>query len=161
MCKEVCRSAVTVGKMKKMNTRKEMMEMEKLVVKYVGDLRVESTHQRSGTKLLSDAPVDNHGQGRSFSPTDLLCSAAASCMLTIMGIAAQTGGFSIDGTTVAVTKEMAESPRRIGKMTFEIDMRGLALDEKSRKIVERSAQACPVMQSLHPSVEKDLRFIYE
>lgn len=135
--------------------------MEKLEAKYVGDLRVEATHSRSGSKLLSDAPVDNHGQGRSFSPTDLLCTAAASCMLTIMAIAAQTGGFSIDGTTVAVTKEMAESPRRVGKMTFEIDMRGLGLDEKSRKIVERSAQTCPVMQSLHPSMEKNLRFIYE
>lgn len=135
--------------------------MEKLQVKYVGDLRVEAIHQRSGTKLFSDAPVDNHGQGRSFSPTDLVCVAAVSCMLTIMGIAANTGGFSIDGATVAVTKEMADSPRRIGKIAFEIDMRGLSLDEKSRKIVERSAQACPVMQSLHPSMEKELHFIYE
>lgn len=135
--------------------------MEKIQAKYLGDLRVEATHMRSGTKLTTDAPVDNHGQGRSFSPTDLLCSAAAACMLTIMGVAAKTSGFSIDGATVEVTKEMAAEPRRVGRMTFAIDMRGLQLDAKSRKIVERSAQTCPVMQSLDPSMEKELHFIYE
>ena len=93
--------------------------MEKVRAKYTGGLRVEATHVRSGATLLTDAPVDNHGQGRSFSPTDLLCTAAAACMLTIMGVAAEAHGFSIEGVTVEGTKEMGTEPRRITKLTFE------------------------------------------
>lgn len=135
--------------------------MEKVRAKYMGGLRVEATHVRSGATLLTDAPVDNHGQGRSFSPTDLLCTAAAACMLTIMGVAAEAHGFSIEGVTVEGTKEMGTEPRRITKLTFVVDMRGLHLEDKFRKIVERSAMTCPVMQSLNPSMEKEVRFIYE
>lgn len=135
--------------------------MEKLRVKYLGDLQTEALHERSGSRLVTDAPVDNQGQGRAFSPSDLLCTAATSCMLTIMGIAAKTHGFSIDGVTVEVAKEMAASPRRVGRIQLRVDMRGVELDSKQRAIVERSAKACPVMQSLHPDIVKDLEFVYE
>lgn len=135
--------------------------MEKLTVVYQGDLRSQATHERSGATLITDAPVDNQGQGQSFSPTDLLCTAAASCMLTIMGIAAKTHGFNIDGVRVDVQKEMSANPRRVGIIHLNVDLRGHEYTPKERRIIEASANACPVMLSLHPDVTKDIRFIYE
>jgi len=135
--------------------------MEKLTVVYQGDLRSQATHERSGATLITDAPVDNQGQGQSFSPTDLLCTAAASCMLTIMGIAAKTHGFNIDGVRVDVQKEMSANPRRVGAIHLNVDLRGHEYTPKERRIIEASANACPVMLSLHPDVTKDIRFIYE
>lgn len=135
--------------------------MEKIKIEYLGDLQTRITHQRSNTQLVTDAPVDNYGQGRSFSPTDLLCAATGSCMLTIMGLAAQTGGFSIEGCRLTVTKEMASEPRRVGAMHIDLDFRACHLDAKQRLIVERSAKACPVMQSLNQEMKKELNFIYE
>ena len=135
--------------------------MEKLTVVYQGDLRSQATHERSGATLITDAPVDNQGQGQSFSPTDLLCTAAASCMLTIMGIAAKTHGFNIDGVRVDVQKEMSANPRRVGTIHLNVDLRGHEYTPKERRIIEASANACPVMLSLHPDVTQDIRFIYE
>lgn len=135
--------------------------MEKIRIEYLGDLQTRITHQRSNTQLVTDAPVDNHGQGRSFSPTDLLCSATASCMLTIIGLAAQTSGFSIEGCKLTATKEMASEPRRVGAIYIDLDFRTCHLDAKQRLIVERSAKTCPVMQSLNQDMKKELNFIYE
>ena len=66
---------------------------------YKGNLRNEMTHLQSGNTIITDAPTDNHGKGEAFSPTDLACAALAGCMMTIMGITAQSKGFNIDGTT--------------------------------------------------------------
>ena len=79
---------------------------------YLGNLRTEILHEQSGNKIITDAPLDNHGKGEYFSPTDIFASSLASCMLTIMGISAQSYGFNIDGTTVEIEKEMAANPRR-------------------------------------------------
>ena len=87
---------------------------------YLGGLRTEATHVQSGTKILTDAPTDNHGKGEAFSPTDLVATALGSCMMTIMGIAAQTHGIDIDGTKLHITKIMSASPRRIGEIVVEV-----------------------------------------
>ena len=84
---------------------------------YLGELRTEATHVQSGSKILTDAPTDNHGKGEAFSPTDLVATALGSCMMTIMGIAAQTHGIDIDGTKLHITKIMSASPRRIGEIS--------------------------------------------
>ncbi len=83
---------------------------------YLGGLRTEATHLQSGTKIITDAPVDNNGKGETFSPTDLLAASLGSCMLTIMGIAANTHGIDIDGTKTSITKIMAASPRRVAEV---------------------------------------------
>lgn len=135
--------------------------MEKLHVVYEGGLRVKATHERSGATLITDAPVDNNGQGQSFSPTDLLCTAAAACMTTIMGIAAKTHGFSVDGVRIDVVKEMAANPRRVKSITCEIDLTGYDYSAKERRILEASAAQCPVLLSLHPDVEKIIHYHYK
>src|SRR6201999_104810 len=83
---------------------------------YLGGLRTEATHLQSGTKIITDAPVDNHGRGEAFSPTDLLATSLGNCMLTVMGIAAQTHGINMDGTTCSITKIMAADPRRVAEI---------------------------------------------
>lgn len=126
-------------------------------VKYLGDLRTESTHIRSGQTIISDAPIDNQGRGEAFSPTDIVTNAVASCMFTIMGIKAKSMDLDISNSTAAVFKEMRESPRMISKVSIEFQMVG-ATAEKDRVILERAAMTCPVFLSLHPDIEKDIQF---
>jgi len=134
--------------------------METISTTYIGGLRTEATHVKSGNTLITDAPVDNHGKGEAFSPTDLLCAALASCALTIMGIAARTHNINIDGTQVRTTKIMGDNPRRVAEIILEFDFAKKDYTEKERKIVEHAAKTCPVMLSLSPDVKKDLRFNY-
>ncbi len=126
-------------------------------IKYLGDLRTESVHVQSGEVIITDAPVDNHGKGQAFSPTDMVTNAAGSCAMTIMGIKANEMGVDIVGSTIEVYKEMQADPRRIKKITLNISMLSNA-DEKQRLILERVAMHCPVLLSLHPEIEKEVTF---
>ncbi len=127
--------------------------------RYSGNLNVELSHGPSGTSIHTAAPVDNQGDGSSFSPTDLLASALGACMVTIMGIVAEREGIALEGVTFRLEKHMQASPRRVGSIPLEINMPA-GLSEVQRKKLERGALTCPVHKSLHPDVEKDVRFVY-
>jgi uncharacterized OsmC-like protein len=114
---------------------------------YLGGLRTKSIHIRSGNELITDAPVDNHGKGEYFSPTDLASTALGACMLTIIGIDAEKNNFNIEGTTVDITKKMAENPRRISEIILEFHFPKNNYTEKEKKIIEHCAKTCPVAQS--------------
>ena len=134
--------------------------MVKIDIVYEGDLRCRLTHGPSGDEILTDAPVDNHGKGEAFSPTDLIAASLGSCMLTVMGIAAQKNNVNITGTTAEVHKEMITSPvRRIGKITVEIIMAS-GIDPAKRALLEHAALNCPVHKSIHPDVELPVEFKY-
>ncbi|MCU0408806.1 MAG: OsmC family protein [Bacteroidales bacterium] len=126
--------------------------------RYLGDLRTEMEHIRSGSIVITDAPVDNKGKGEFFSPTDLVASALASCILTIMGIAAREHGFSIDGTTCTITKVMAENPRRIGEIVIEFDMTSNTFNDKQKKILFHCVKTCPVELSLSEKLVRNVSF---
>ena len=126
-------------------------------VTYLGDLRTESTHLNSGNSFFTDAPTDNNGKGKAFSPTDTVATGLASCMITVMGIKARDLGVDMTGTTAHVTKIMASNPRRISKIEVVLDF-PFDANEKTRKILERIATTCPVYYSLHPDIEKDISF---
>jgi putative redox protein len=128
------------------------MEIAKL--KYIGDLRNEATHLGSGNIIITDAPLDNQGKGEAFSPTDLLCCSLASCMLTIMGISAKNHGFTIDGTTVTVSKVMFSDPRRVGEISIEFTMPPKDYSEKEKVIMEKAAKTCPVALSLNSEIKQ-------
>jgi uncharacterized OsmC-like protein len=117
---------------------------------YLGDLRTEATHVRSGEKIVTDAPVDNQGKGEFFSPTDLLATSLASCILTIMGIKARANGFCIDGATARTWKIMSENPRRVAEVKIEFDFTMCALTVQDQKILEALVKVSPVPLSLHP-----------
>ena len=126
---------------------------------YTGSLRTEAEHLKSGAKIITDAPTDNHGKGEAFSPTDSVATGLASCMLTVMGIKAEELKVNLKGTTAEVTKTMAANPRRISKVEIMINFPE-TYSEKTRKILENTARTCPVMQSLHPDMEKLISFKY-
>ncbi|MBD1394132.1 OsmC family protein [Mucilaginibacter glaciei] len=131
--------------------------MATIETKYLGGLRTEATHLQSGTKIITDAPVDNHGKGEAFSPTDLMSASLASCMLTIMGIAANSHGINIDNTECSVTKIMAADPRRVGEIVINFRF-PQKYSEKEQKILERAALTCPVHVSLNENLKKTVDF---
>lgn len=129
--------------------------------KYLGDLRTEACHLQSGNRLITDAPTDNQGKGEAFSPTDLLATAYGSCVLTIMGMAARTHGFSIEGAEAEITKVMGTDPRRVVELIAQFTFPPGQYSAKHRKILELAAKECPVFNSLHPDLRKTVSFRYQ
>jgi putative redox protein len=131
---------------------------------YEGGLRCQATHGPSKKQLTTDAPVDNHGKGESFSPTDLVATALGTCMTTLMGIIAERNKLDIAGTTVHVVKEMVQEPvRRIGTLRVKIGVpaeKGARLSAEDRKKLETAALHCPVHKSLHPDIQTPIEFTY-
>lgn len=134
--------------------------MVTFTITYDGALRCTALHDSSGTRLVTDAPKDNHGRGESFSPTDLAATALATCMLTTMAIQTRTENLVLDGIRAEVEKHMTTAPpRRIARIVVRMAMpRGIpaAAREKLQKI----AHACPVALSLHPDIAQEISFIY-
>ncbi|PPK93231.1 MULTISPECIES: OsmC family protein [Nonlabens] len=126
-------------------------------VEYKGNLRCESTHLKSGNSFLTDAPVDNQGKGEAFSPTDTVATGLASCMLTVMGIKAADMGIELSGSKAQVTKIMDANPRRISQIDVVLDMKG-GCDKRAQLILERVGNTCPVHNSLHPDIVKNITF---
>lgn len=128
--------------------------------KYLGELRTESVHVKSGDKIITDAPVDNNGKGEAFSPTDLLCSALGSCMITIMGMLAQREEIDLSSVTYEITKVMQANPRKVSEIHINFDMTGVKVTEHQIEKLKRAAHTCPVSLSLDPSVKQivDFRF---
>ena len=130
----------------------------KISVKYLGDLRTEAIHIDSKHKIITDAPKDNNGLGRKFSPTDLLASALGSCLLTIMGIVAQRHNIDMINSTVNIVKEMDDNPRRISKLTANISLNN-DVSLKELEILKRAASHCPVHNSLNDEIKIQINFI--
>ncbi len=126
---------------------------------YDGNLRTVCTHERSGTSIETDAPVDNQGKGERFSPSDLLVTSLGSCMITIMGMRARDMNVDLKGTSIEIEKIMKQDPRRVGgiNLTFHFPVT-LNVDEKQQIILERAAHTCPVIYSLNPDIEVKVEF---
>ncbi len=128
--------------------------------RYYGHLNTEMKHGPSGVTLRTAAPLDNQGDGSSFSPTDLVAAALAGCMVTTLAIVAERDGIDLSGVTFRVEKEMASNPRRIARLPVEIHLpAALTADERIK--LERAAHTCPVHRSLRDDVDKDVRFVYD
>ena len=121
---------------------------------YLGGLRTEATHVQSGTKIITDAPVDNQGKGEAFSPTDLLSASLASCMLTIMGIKARDNNIDIDNTKCSITKIMATNPRRVSEIAINFKF-PKQYTEEQQQLLEKAALTCPVYLQCSRRSEKN------
>lgn len=128
------------------------------IVVYQGDLRTQATHLQSGTVIVTDAPLDNHGKGEAFSPTDLCATSLAACMLTLMGISARNHGIEMAGAAAQVTKVMASNPRRISQVIVRVVMPNLEYTEGQKKLLETAARTCPVSFSLAEGIEQVMEF---
>ena len=126
-------------------------------VNYLGDLRTSAIHIASDKNIITDAPIDNQGKGEAFSPTDTVATALASCLLTIMGIKARDLNIDIKNTTAEVCKVMASNPRRISEIQITVNFTK-SYDQRIKKILEKSALACPVSNSLHPDLKQNILF---
>ncbi len=135
--------------------------MQTAHIKYLGDLRTEAVHLQSGNKIITDAPVDNQGKGEAFSPTDMVATALGSCMMTIMGITANTHHFDLVGSEIKVTKIMQSDPRRIGEIRVELFFPPNNYSEKEKKLIKLAADTCPVAKSLHPDLKQTIIFNYQ
>ncbi|HEY1048017.1 MAG TPA: OsmC family protein [Bacteroidia bacterium] len=129
---------------------------------YLNDLRTSAEHIASKNSIITDAPVDNHGKGEAFSPTDLAATSLGSCMITVLGIYAQANAIDMKGTTAEITKIMSkEGPRRIVEIIVDLIIRTTEeMDEKQKTILERVARTCPVSLSLHPDIHQDIRISF-
>ena len=126
-------------------------------VTYIGNLRTENVHLKSGNSFITDAPTDNNGKGEAFSPTDTVATGLANCMLTVMAIKARDLDVDLNGSTASVTKTMAANPRRISKIEIILQLPA-GISEKNQKILERTGNSCPVHHSLNPAIEKEILF---
>jgi len=134
--------------------------MVEINVTYNGQLRTTAVHGPSQNSLITDAPKDNMGKGEAFSPTDLVATALATCILTTMGIVAQRNNLDMSGATARVTKEMVSTPiRRIGRLAVTVHMPRKLSDDDQRRL-ENAAHTCPVHRSLHPDVEAPITFTW-
>ena len=124
-------------------------------VKYLGGLRAEWTHLASGSKIITDAPLDNKGKGEAFSPTDLCAASLAGCALTIMGIYAQEHDANIDGASAEVSKTMQASPRKIGRIDIVISMPDREYSDRQKKALAKAMETCPVRLTLE-GVEQNI-----
>lgn len=118
---------------------------------YKGNLRCEAEHLQSKSTIETDAPTDNHGKGERFSPTDLLCVSLATCMLTTMGIKAQSMNVNLTDAKAEVIKHMASEPRRVAKIEVSVSLPS-GIDEKDRIVLEKTGTNCPVAKSIHPDI---------
>ncbi|MDQ3112274.1 MAG: OsmC family protein [Bacteroidota bacterium] len=125
---------------------------------YLGGLRTEARHLKSGKIILTDAPPDNNGKGEAFSPTDLMAASLGSCMLTVMGIVAERHQLDISGTTVEITKIMDANPRRVVEIVVDMSFPKRDFTEKDKQLLEQTALACPVAKSLHPDLKQTVHF---
>jgi putative redox protein len=132
--------------------------MVRIDVRYEGGLRCHAVHGPSGKELSTDAPVDNHGRGESFSPTDLVATALGTCMATIPMIVADRHGWNIDGTTMTIAKQMtSEGARRIRRLDVAVTS-SAAIDAEARRVLEDAARSCPVRLSILPAIEVPVSF---
>jgi putative redox protein len=138
-----------------------MMTAPTATAQYEGQLRTEATHVASGTIIQTDAPVDNHGRGEAFSPTDLVGTALGTCILTTMAIVAERHDIDLKGSTVQVKKTMSQdAPRRIVQLDVDLQLPA-SLSEANRTLLERVAHTCPVAVSLNPEIRQEIQFSYK
>jgi putative redox protein len=132
--------------------------MATISTEYLGSLRTQAVHTQSGNTILTDAPTDNNGKGEAFSPTDLLCSALCSCMMTIMGILAEREKIDLKGLKAEVVKMMAENPRKVKEVQIAFTHVGLIATIEQKEKLKRAALTCPVALSLSDSLTQKVTF---
>ena len=125
---------------------------------YLGQLRTKSTHHASGNQVITDAPTDNHGRGEAFSPTDLLCTALCSCMMTLMGITANRENIDLTGLKAEIEKIMANSPRRVSKVRISFSHPGLNATAAQEELLKEAARTCPVALSVSVDLVQEVSF---
>ncbi len=125
---------------------------------YLGGLRTEVTHLKSGNKIITDAPTDNNGKGEAFSPTDLTCTSLSSCMMTLMGMLAERENINLTGLRSEIVKIMASNPRKIAEIHISFFHDNLQATDVQKEKLRRAALTCPVALSVSPEIKQVTNF---
>ncbi|MFN6378142.1 MAG: OsmC family protein [Flavobacteriales bacterium] len=134
--------------------------METMTLKYLGELRCEAQHLKSGNIVITDAPTDNNGKGEAFSPTDLMCTSLCACMMTLMGITANAKDIAIGHVTAGIEKIMASEPRRVSGINIRFDFEEKTFSNREKEILKNAAMTCPVAKSIHPDIQVNAEFVW-
>lgn len=126
--------------------------------KYLGDLKTEATHLKSGHRIVTDPPPDNNGKGEAFSPTDLTCASLNACMMTLMGMLAQREGINLEGLKSEIVKVMSANPRKIAEIQITFTHDNLSATDVQKEKLKRAALTCPVALSLNDSLKQTVVF---
>lgn len=131
-----------------------------MTAEYIGELRTNGTHIKSGKTIVTDAPTDNNGKGDAYSPTDLVCAALCNCMITIMGIVSNRENIPYGGITATIEKTMTiEPPRKIAKIKIDFTHPNPELlNPKQAEMLKRAAHTCPVALCLHTDIIQEVSF---
>jgi uncharacterized OsmC-like protein len=132
--------------------------MVSMKVQYNGDLRCTATHIKSGNQVVTDAPTDNNGKGEAFSPTDLLCTSLTTCMITLMGITANSKDIQLGQIDADIEKIMGSEPRRVSGINIQFQIKDLNFSEREKEILKNAALTCPVAKSIHSDIELGIDF---
>jgi putative redox protein len=132
--------------------------MTSISASYLGSLRTQASHLKSGNTIITDAPVDNNGKGEAFSPTDLVCAALSSCMMTIMGILAEREKIDLTGLTSDIVKIMGSNPRKIAEIQITFSHQNLIATEEQKQKLKQAARTCPVALSLSETINQNVVF---
>ena len=135
------------------------MEISKLI--YQGELRTKAIHLKSGKEIITDAPTDNYGKGEAFSPTDLMSTSLAACMITIMGIEAEKFKFKLGEVEAVISKVMGVNPRRVIKIGIELTFKDASYTDEQKEQLKTAALNCPVAKSLHPEINQEISFMFK
>ncbi len=128
-------------------------------VSYTGELRTLATHLQSNSKFETDAPLDNQGKGERFSPTDLVGTALASCIITTIAIRAKEFESRLIGLAINTEKIMAANPRRISTINLTFTWPATSIfDEKEQFRMNEIAETCPVKESIHASIQVNINY---
>lgn len=128
-------------------------------VSYLGNLRTAAKHLKSQDTIITDAPVDNNGKGQAFSPTDLVATALASCVMTIIGIYCEKNNIEFEHCEAEVEKIMGEKPRKIKNINLKFHLSKNGWQQKTLDKVILAAKACPVHMTLENSVDIEYKFL--
>jgi uncharacterized OsmC-like protein len=134
--------------------------METMTLKYLGELRCEAQHLKSGNIVITDAPTDNNGKGEAFSPTDLLCTSLCACMMTLMGITANAKDIAIGNVNAGIEKIMASEPRRVSGINIRFDFGENTFSDREKEILKNAAMTCPVAKSIHHDIQVNVEFVW-
>jgi len=132
-----------------------------ITASYSGSLRTQAVHLKSGNTIITDAPTDNNGRGEAFSPTDLVCAALSSCMMTLMGILAQREGIELTGLTSEIAKIMRNNPRKIQEIQITFSHPHLVATDIQKEKLKHSALTCPVALTLSDEVKQTIQFDWD
>lgn len=130
--------------------------MSTLEITLLDSTRCLAMHAESGTKLITDVTPHYGGGGSSFSSTDLVGVALATCIGSSVAPVAEREGIALDRFRISVEKTLLTNPRKIGALRVEIRMPSGLTDAQIKKLTN-AAKTCAVHRTLREAIDIEVK----